>query len=171
MGHAPPGVLLTASPIPPNRSSASTQGHNRPGNQYLRTYVVKVADQHKLRAHCNAHYNSAMTCTIFLCSCSGCAAAGAQVWEYEGAQTLGSFLRRRDCVRALALDLGVAEADAVPAVMRQLLQCLHVRRSPLLPPLPQRQLRPWPRREATRDGVTDGRLGVPCSGGSRDSAL
>lgn len=55
-----------------------------------------------------------------------------QVWEYEGAQTLGSFLRRRDCVRALALDLGVAEADAVPAVMRQLLQSLHVRRFPLL---------------------------------------
>lgn len=54
------------------------------------------------------------------------------MWEYEGAQTLGSFLRRRDCVRALALDLGVAEADAVPAVMRQLLQSLHVRRSPLL---------------------------------------
>jgi len=46
------------------------------------------------------------------------------VWDYEGAQTLGSFLRRRDCVRSLAADLGVPEADAVPTVMRQLLESL-----------------------------------------------
>lgn len=52
-----------------------------------------------------------------------------QVWDYEGAQTLGSFLRRRDCVRSLAADLGVPEADAVPTVMRQLLESLQVRAS------------------------------------------
>ena len=68
-------------------------------------------------------------------------------------------------MRALALDLGVAEADAVPAVMRQLLQCLHVRRCS--PPLRQQQLRPWARWEAIRGGVAGGRLGASCSGSSR----
>ena len=49
-----------------------------------------------------------------------------QVWEYEGAQTLGSFLRRRDCLRSLAADLEVPESAVVPVVMRHILQNLQV---------------------------------------------
>ena len=44
------------------------------------------------------------------------------VWEYEGVRTLSYFLRRRDCTRALAKALSVAEASVVATVMEQLLQ-------------------------------------------------
>lgn len=46
------------------------------------------------------------------------------VWEYEGDKTLAYYLRRRDCLSALAADLGVAEADAIPTVMAQIFQSL-----------------------------------------------
>lgn len=46
------------------------------------------------------------------------------IWEYEGDKTLAYYLRRRDCLSALAADLGVAEADAIPTVMAQIFQSL-----------------------------------------------
>ncbi len=49
------------------------------------------------------------------------------VWEYEGDKTLAYYLKRRDMERALAEDLGVEEAAAVPTVMKQIFKCLVVR--------------------------------------------
>eukprot|EP00879_Flechtneria_rotunda_P025344 GHRR01026923.1.p1 GENE.GHRR01026923.1~~GHRR01026923.1.p1 ORF type:complete len:264 (+),score=69.48 GHRR01026923.1:175-966(+) len=43
------------------------------------------------------------------------------MWRYEGSNTLAYYLRRRDMIRALARDLGVAEDIVVPVAMRQLL--------------------------------------------------
>lgn len=48
----------------------------------------------------------------------------AQVWRYEGANTLAFYLRRRDGLRALARDLDVPEALVIPVAMRQLLSGL-----------------------------------------------
>ncbi len=50
----------------------------------------------------------------------------AQVWQYEGSNTLGGYLRRRDCIAGLAADLGVPEAAVVPTVMTQILENLQV---------------------------------------------
>ena len=48
------------------------------------------------------------------------------MWRYEGSRTLAHYLRRRDCLRALAEDMDVP-VEAVPAVvMKQLLQGLTV---------------------------------------------
>jgi hypothetical protein len=50
-----------------------------------------------------------------------------QVWRYEGSKTLAYYLKRRDCIRALAKDLAVPE-EAVPAtVMKYIFECLTVR--------------------------------------------
>ena len=50
-----------------------------------------------------------------------------QVWRYEGSKTLAYYLKRRDCIRALAKDLAVPE-EAVPAtVMKHIFECLTVR--------------------------------------------
>jgi hypothetical protein len=46
------------------------------------------------------------------------------MWTFEGDRTLAYYLRRRDCLAALAADLGVEEAAAVPTAMRQLFACL-----------------------------------------------
>jgi hypothetical protein len=51
----------------------------------------------------------------------------AQVWTYQGANTLSHYLKRRDCMRALSEDLGVREDLVVPTVMQHLFQCLEVR--------------------------------------------
>lgn len=49
-----------------------------------------------------------------------------QVWQYEGSNTLGGYLKRRDCIPGLAQDLGVSEAAAVPTVMKQIFENLVV---------------------------------------------
>lgn len=54
-----------------------------------------------------------LVCCILLC--------GAQLWRYEGQNTLAYYLRRRDTLRALARDLDVPEEIVVPVAMRQLL--------------------------------------------------
>jgi hypothetical protein len=41
------------------------------------------------------------------------------VWGYEGSNTLASYLSRRDGLKALARDLGVAEELVIPVAMRQ----------------------------------------------------
>ena len=50
------------------------------------------------------------------------------MWRYEGRRTLDYYLRRRDCVPALADALGVPEAAVVPTVMKQVLEGIAVRR-------------------------------------------
>ena len=50
-----------------------------------------------------------------------------QMWKYEGRQTLDHYLRRRDCVPALADALGIEQAAVVPTVMQQVLQGIAVR--------------------------------------------
>ena len=49
-----------------------------------------------------------------------------QVWKYEGCRTLSYYLKRRDCVQALAKDLAVPEQAVVATVMKQILECLAV---------------------------------------------
>ena len=44
-----------------------------------------------------------------------------QMWRYEGQKTLAYYLRRRDCIAALAEDLGVDQAAVVATVMKQVL--------------------------------------------------
>ena len=48
------------------------------------------------------------------------------MWGYQGDKTLAYYLKRRDCARALADDLGVDEAAAVPTAMKQIFECLSV---------------------------------------------
>lgn len=50
-----------------------------------------------------------------------------QTWRYEGTKTLGYFLKRRDCIRALAVDLQVAESAVIATVIKQLFEGLAVR--------------------------------------------
>ena len=66
--------------------------------------------------------------------------ATRQVWRYEGARTLAAYLRRRDCVSALARDLGVPADAAAATVLRQILESLAARPHPLdfTPPRPAR---------------------------------
>lgn len=49
-----------------------------------------------------------------------------QVWRYEGAKTLSAYLRRRDCVSALARDLGVPAEAVAATVLRHILEGLTV---------------------------------------------
>jgi hypothetical protein len=44
-----------------------------------------------------------------------------QLWRYQGLKTLGEYMRKRDCVNALAIDLGVSEELAIPTVLMHLL--------------------------------------------------
>ena len=53
-------------------------------------------------------------------------AHATQVWKYEGCRTLSYYLRRRDCIQALAKDLAVPEQAVVATVMKQILECLTV---------------------------------------------
>lgn len=57
----------------------------------------------------------------------------AQVWRYEGARTLAAYLRRRDCVPALARDLGVPAEAVAATVLRHILEGLTVRAAPSQP--------------------------------------
>lgn len=70
-GMSPPGVLCTASPVPPSHSSATTQGTVGLKFQHL----VKVAAQHKLRAHHHAHCTTTRTINSlqlqWMCCCGG----------------------------------------------------------------------------------------------------
>ncbi len=50
------------------------------------------------------------------------------MWKYEGRRTLDYYLRRRDCVAALADALGIQDAAVVPTVMQQILEGIAVRR-------------------------------------------
>ena len=50
-----------------------------------------------------------------------------QVWKYEGCRTLSYYLKRRDCLQALAKDLAVPEQAVVATVIKQILECLTVR--------------------------------------------
>lgn len=59
---------------------------------------------------------SALTCTM-------------QLWRYQGLKTLGDYLRKRDCVKELAMDLQVPEHLAVPTVLKHLLDSIQVRRT------------------------------------------
>ena len=49
-----------------------------------------------------------------------------QVWKYEGCRTLSYYLKRRDCLQALARDLAVPEKAVVATVMKQIFECLTV---------------------------------------------
>jgi hypothetical protein len=51
----------------------------------------------------------------------------AQVWRWEGNHTLAHFLRRRDCIPALARSLRVPEAAVPATVMKHILESLMVR--------------------------------------------
>ena len=51
---------------------------------------------------------------------------GIQVWKYEGCRTLSYYLKRRDCLQALARDLAVPEKAVVATVMKQIFECLTV---------------------------------------------
>ena len=53
-------------------------------------------------------------------------AVTVQMWKYEGRSTLDHFLRRRDCVPALADALGIEQAAVVPTVMKQVLEGIAV---------------------------------------------
>lgn len=55
------------------------------------------------------------------------AQTATQVWKYEGCRTLSYYLKRRDCLQALAKDLGVPEQAVVATVIKQILECLTVR--------------------------------------------
>ena len=46
------------------------------------------------------------------------------MWRYEGDRTLAYYLRRRDCLAALASDLGVPEEGALQTAMAQIFSCL-----------------------------------------------
>lgn len=46
------------------------------------------------------------------------------VWEAQGLNTLAYYLKRRDCIPALATDLNVAEEAVLPTVMTQIFECL-----------------------------------------------
>lgn len=56
-----------------------------------------------------------------------CSRRLAQVWRYEGARTLATYLRRRDCVPALARNLGVPAEAVAATVLRHILEGLTVR--------------------------------------------
>jgi serine/threonine protein kinase len=49
------------------------------------------------------------------------------VWRYEGSKTLSYYLRRRDTIRALSVDLEVPESAVVPTVMKHIFDGLSVR--------------------------------------------
>jgi hypothetical protein len=49
-----------------------------------------------------------------------------QVWLYEGKRTLGFFMQRRSPLQVLARELGMAQEEVVPTVMKQLLENLQV---------------------------------------------
>lgn len=49
------------------------------------------------------------------------------MWRYQGSKTLSYYLRRRDCIAALAEDLGVQQEAAVPTVFKQVLESVAVR--------------------------------------------
>ncbi len=46
------------------------------------------------------------------------------VWEAQGLNTLAYYLKRRDCISALAEDLDVPEDAVLPTVMTQIFECL-----------------------------------------------
>lgn len=46
------------------------------------------------------------------------------MWKYEGSRTLAYYLRRRDCMSALATDLGVPVEAVVPTAMKQIFEAL-----------------------------------------------
>ena len=50
-----------------------------------------------------------------------------QMWRYQGSKTLSYYLRRRDCIAALAEDLGVEQEAVVPTVFKQVLESVAVR--------------------------------------------
>ncbi|GAB4817926.1 hypothetical protein N2152v2_004972 [Parachlorella kessleri] len=46
------------------------------------------------------------------------------VWAYQGSKTLAYYLKRRDCLEALARDMRVPEGAVVPTIMRHIFVCL-----------------------------------------------
>lgn len=56
-----------------------------------------------------------------------------QLWRYEGLKTLRDYMRRKDCINALAIDLRVPEHVVIPTVISHLLQSVVVRLLPLSP--------------------------------------
>lgn len=54
-------------------------------------------------------------------NCRWLATCAAQMWRYEGQNTLAYYLRRRDTLRALGRDLGVPPEIVIPVAMQQLL--------------------------------------------------
>ena len=53
-------------------------------------------------------------------------ASGRQGLKYERCRTLSYYLKRRDCLQALAQDLAVPEKAVVATVMKQIFECLTV---------------------------------------------
>ena len=49
-----------------------------------------------------------------------------QMWRYQGSKTLAYYLRRRDCIAALAEDLGVQEEAVIATVFKQVLEGIAV---------------------------------------------
>lgn len=48
------------------------------------------------------------------------------MWRYQGSRTLGYYLRRRDCIDALAEDLGIQQKAVVATVFKQVLEGITV---------------------------------------------
>lgn len=44
------------------------------------------------------------------------------MWRYEGHKTLSYYLKRRDCIAALAEDLGVDKSAVVATILKQVLE-------------------------------------------------
>jgi hypothetical protein len=49
-----------------------------------------------------------------------------QIWRYEGSKTLSYYLKRRDCISAIAADMEIPEDAVVPTVMKQIFENLQV---------------------------------------------
>ena len=62
------------------------------------------------------------------------------MWAYQGSKTLAYYLKRRDCLEALARDMRVPESAVVPTIMRHIFVCLDVS----VPTVPGRGLVPTP---------------------------
>lgn len=49
-----------------------------------------------------------------------------QMWRYQGSRTLAYYLRRRDCIAALAEDLAIEQEAVVATVFKQVLESIAV---------------------------------------------
>lgn len=80
--------------------------------------------------------------TIMVKSPEGSSVGSAQMWRYEGRQTLEYYLKRRDCNAALAEALGVEAQAVVPTVMAHVLTGVSVSTVPRNPTICQSSPKP-----------------------------